>query len=164
MDEAKRVITLLTAQKKTLATAESCTGGLLGKLLTDVPGASAVYLGGVISYAYCVKEAFLGVDAALLAEKGAVCAEVAGQMAEGARERLNANIALATTGNAGPGADEKNPNVGEIYVACSTETQTVVKKLQLCDTREENRLQACRAALALLLQELCCNGLTLFTN
>ncbi len=153
MDEAKRVVALLTAQKKTIATAESCTGGLLGKLLTDVPGASAVYLGGVISYAYCVKEKLLGVDAVLLAEKGAVCAEVARQMARGARERLKTDIALSTTGNAGPGADEKNPNVGEIYVACATEAKTVVKKLQLCGTREENRLQACRAALALLLQE-----------
>ena len=65
MDEAVQVIRLLTAQGKTLATAESCTGGLLGKLLTDVPGASAVYLGGVISYAYSVKEKILGVDKAL---------------------------------------------------------------------------------------------------
>lgn len=151
MDEAKRVIALLTAQKRTIATAESCTGGLLGKLLTDAPGASAVYLGGVISYAYCIKEKLLGVDAVLLAEKGAVCEEVARQMAEGARKRLNADIALSTTGNAGPSADEKNPNVGEIYVACATENQTVVKKLQLCGMREENRLQACCAALALLL-------------
>ena len=152
MDEAAQVIHRLTEQEKTLATAESCTGGLLGKLLTDVPGASAVYLGGVISYAYAVKEALLGVDKALLQEKGAVCEEVAIRMAQGARERLNADFALSTTGNAGPGADEKNPNVGEIYVACAGESGTTCRKLQLCGTREENRLAAACAALALLLQ------------
>ena len=138
MDEAAQVIRRLTEQGKTLATAESCTGGLLGKLLTDVPGASAVYLGGVISYAYAVKEALLGVDKALLQEKGAVCEEVAIQMAQGARQRL--------------GADEKNPNVGEIYVACASESGTICQKLQLSGTREENRLAAARAALTMLLQ------------
>ena len=148
MDEAARVIRLLTEREETIATAESCTGGLLGKLLTDVPGASAVYLGGVISYAYAVKEKFLGVEPDLLREKGAVCEEVALQMAKGAR----ADFALATTGNAGPGADEKNPNVGEIYVACVSESGTVCQKLQLSGTREENRTEACRAALTLLLE------------
>lgn len=153
MDEAAQVIRRLTEQGKTLATAESCTGGLLGKLLTDVPGASAVYLGGVISYAYAVKEALLGVDRALLQEKGAVCEEVARQMAEGVRTLLHADFALSTTGNAGPSADEKNPNVGEIYVACASENGTTCQKLQLSGTREENRLAAARAALTLLLQD-----------
>ena len=152
MDEAARVIARLKEKGLTLATAESCTGGLLGKRLTDVAGSSAVYLGGVISYAYAVKEALLGVDAALLREKGAVCAEVAEQMACGVRERLHADVALSTTGNAGPGADEKNPNVGEIYVACDSESGTVCQKLQLSGTREENRIEACRAALTLLLE------------
>ena len=152
MDEAAQVIRRLTEQGKTLATAESCTGGLLGKLLTDVPGASAVYLGGVISYAYAVKEALLGVDKALLQEKGAVCEEVAGQMAEGVRTLLHADFALSTTGNAGPGVDEKNPNVGEIYVACASESGTICQKLQRSGTREENRLAAARAALTVLLQ------------
>ena len=152
MDEAVQVIRLLTAQGKTLATAESCTGGLLGKLLTDVPGASAVYLGGVISYAYSVKEKILGVDKALLEEKGAVCE----QMAQGARQRLGVDFALSTTGNAGPGADEKNPNVGEIYVALSYQGGKQCKKLILHGNREENRLEACKAAMRLLLEH--CNS------
>lgn len=154
MIEAAKVITFLTVQKSSLATAESCTGGLLGKLLTDVPGASAVYLGGVISYAYAVKEELLDVDPAILRKKGAVCAEVACQMAQGVRERLQAEYALATTGNAGPGADPLNPTVGEIYVAASTPKETVVRKLQLSGNREENRQEACRAALQLLLEKL----------
>ena len=154
MIEAAKVIALLTERKASLATAESCTGGLLGKLLTDVPGASAVYLGGVISYAYAVKEELLEVDPAILREKGAVCSEVACQMAQGVRQRLRADYALATTGNAGPGTDPFNPTVGEIYVAISTPKKTVAHKLQLSGNREENRLETCRAALQLLLEKL----------
>ena len=154
MDEAVRVIRLLTEKNMTLATAESCTGGLLGKLLTDVPGASAAYLGGVISYAYAVKEKLLGVDSAVLEETGAVCGEVALQMAKGARERMGADFALATTGNAGPSADPKNPNVGEIYVALACEKTSLCRKLTLHGSREENRAEACRAALELLLENI----------
>ena len=154
MDEASRIIKSLTQQEKTLATAESCTGGLLGKLLTDVPGASAVYFGGVISYAYSVKEELLGVDAGILAQQGAVCESVALQMAQGVRTRLHADYALSVTGNAGPGTDPKNPNVGEIYVACASEEKTLCRKLTLHGNREQNREDACREALKLL-EEIC---------
>ena len=154
MDEAVQVIRLLTEKNQTLATAESCTGGLLGKLLTDVPAASAAYLGGVISYAYAVKDKLLDVDPAVLEETGAVCEGVALQMAEGARERLEADFALATTGNAGPSADPKNPNVGEIYVALAGEKTSLCRKLTLRGSREENRTEACRAALELLLENI----------
>ena len=91
MDEAVQVIARLTAAERTLVTAESCTGGLLGKLLTDVPGASAVYLGGIISYAYAVKERLLGVPHALLEAQGAVRAgrpPYGGGRAEPARRGL----------------------------------------------------------------------------
>ena len=149
--KAESLIRRLAAEGKTLATAESCTGGLLGAMLTDVSGASQVYLGGVVSYAYSVKEALLGVDRALLAEKGAVCEEVALQMAEGVRKRLGADCALSVTGNAGPGADEKNPRVGEIFVACADATGSRCLCLQCTGNRQENRLAACEAALSLLL-------------
>ncbi len=151
MDEARRVIERLRKENKTLVTAESCTGGLLGKLLTDVSGASQVYLGGVITYAYALKEQLLGVSSALLEEKGAVCEEVAISMAEGAKAQLQADVALAITGNAGPGTDEKNPNVGEIYVAFADFNGCVCKKLSLCGNREENRLAACKTALEMML-------------
>ena len=134
------------------AAAESCTGGLLGKLLTDVPGASAVYLGGIISYAYAVKERLLGVPHALLEAQGAVCEPVARRMAEGARSLLGADYALSVTGNAGPGADEKNPRVGEIFVACADAAGTRCVRLECGGTRAENREAACRAALRLLLE------------
>ena len=140
MDEAAQVIARLTAAGRTLVSAESCTGGLLGKLLTDVPGASAVYLGGIISYAYAVKERLLGVPHALLEAQGAVCEPVARSMAEGARSLL------------GPGADEKNPRVGEIFVACADAAGTRCVRLECGGTRAENREAACRAALRLLLE------------
>ena len=154
MDEFHRAVEGLAALGKTLATAESCTGGLLGKLLTDVPGASRVYLGGVISYAYEVKEKLLEVDAALLKDKGAVCGEVALQMARGVRNGLGADFALSTTGNAGPSADPLNPKVGEIFVALSCEEGDLCRRLSLQGDREENRLAACRAAAELLLVAL----------
>ena len=152
MDKFRLAVEKLAGEKKSLATAESCTGGLLGKLLTDVPGASRAYLGGVISYAYEVKENLLGVDGELLEEKGAVCEEVALQMARGAREALKADFALSTTGNAGPGTDPLNPNVGEIFVALSHENGEVCRHLALKGSREENRLAACEAAIELLLE------------
>ena len=149
MDEAYKLIYLLTRQGKTLVTAESCTGGLLGAMLTEVPGASKVYFGGIISYAYELKEQFLGVDHTLLKEKGAICAEVAEQMAVGARERFGADFALAVTGNAGPGADPLNPNVGEIYIACACAEGCTVRRLDLCGDRNENRKTACKESLQL---------------
>ena len=154
MDKFRRVIEQLTSCGKTLATAESCTGGLLGKLLTDVPGASRVYLGGVISYAYEVKEKLLDVDSGILRTKGAVCEEVALQMAQGVRQSLNADFAISTTGNAGPSADLFNPNVGEIFVALSWEKGSACRRLALQGSREENRLAACNAAVELLLKAL----------
>ena len=149
--KAEAVIRKLATEGKTLATAESCTGGLLGALLTEVSGASQVYLGGVVSYAYSVKESLLGVDSALLAEKGAVCEEVALQMAEGVRRTLGADYALSVTGNAGPGTDEKNPKVGEIFVACAGATGSRCMRLQCDGNRQENRYAACEAVLSMLL-------------
>ena len=146
----EKILEDLAARGKTLVTAESCTGGLLGKLITDVPGASRVYLGGAITYAYELKEKILGVDHGILEEKGAVCEEVARTMAENARKRFGADYALSVTGNAGPGTDEKNHNLGEIYVACADEKDCTCKVLHLTGNREENRMEACRSAMELL--------------
>lgn len=153
-EQARSVILTLTTVGRTLATAESCTGGLLGAALTEIPGASAVYLGGVISYAYSVKETLLSVDRALLERKGAICPEVACQMARGVRERLHADLGVGITGNAGPGTDPQNPNVGEVYVAVSDGLQTVCKRLDLQGDRTENRRAATAAAMQLLLEVL----------
>ena len=115
----------------TLGTAESCTGGLIAKKLTDVPGAASVFKGGVVSYHCEVKAGVLGVSQALLDEKGAVCAQVAEQMAQGARRTLGCDLAAAVTGVAGPDPDERGNPVGLVYAALAAPDGCWVKKLNL---------------------------------
>ena len=110
---------LLLEQEKTLALAESCTGGLICKLLTDVPGSSEYFLGGVVSYSNNIKENILGVSSADLQRYGAVSANVAEQMAIGAREHLNADIGLSVTGIAGPGGGTDDKPVGTVFIGLS---------------------------------------------
>lgn len=153
-DRAAAAIAALRARGLTLATAESCTGGLLGAALTEISGASQVYLGGVISYAYSAKETLLGVSHTLLSEQGAVSEAVARQMATGVRTRLGASFGIGITGNAGPTADPQNPNVGEIFVACVGQTQCVCRRLRLSGDRAANRHAAVQEALRLLLEAL----------
>ena len=115
----EHVLELCRARGLTLATAESCTGGLVAARLTSVPGSSDVVLGGVVAYANAVKECELGVPTALLAEHGAVSAEVAEAMARGARERLGADVAVSVTGVAGPGGGTEEKPVGLVYCHAS---------------------------------------------
>lgn len=146
------MISYLRQAGKTLATAESCTGGLLGKLLTDVPGSSAVYPGGVISYCNEVKHAVLSVDSELLEREGAVCAPVAAQMAESVRRLLNADYGISTTGVAGPGSDDRGNPEGLVYAAITGGESTKVLELHLSGNREEIR----EAAVKALFEELLC--------
>ena len=113
------VLELCRERGLTLATAESCTGGLVAARLTSVPGSSDVFLGGVVSYANEVKTAALGVPEDVLAAHGAVSAETAAAMAEGARRRLDADVAVAVTGIAGPGGGSDEKPVGLVYVHAS---------------------------------------------
>ena len=115
---AARVLAELDRRGETLATAESLTGGMVGQLLTDVPGASASYLGGVISYATRLKATLAGVDAATLAELGPVAERTAAEMARGVARRCDADWGVATTGVAGPEAQDGHP-VGQVFVAVS---------------------------------------------
>jgi nicotinamide-nucleotide amidase len=114
----------LREQKRTLAVAESCTGGLLAERVTAVEGASAVFLGGVSAYADSAKTRLLGVPEALLATHGAVSEEVARAMAEGIRGRLGADFALATTGISGPGGGSASKPVGLVYLALASAEET----------------------------------------
>jgi competence/damage-inducible protein CinA-like protein len=114
------VLDLLRQRSWTLATAESCTGGMVAERLTGVPGASDVFLGAVVAYADAIKEAELGVPASVLRQHGAVSAETAAAMARGARERLGADVAVAVTGIAGPGGGTVDKPVGLVYVHAET--------------------------------------------
>ena len=152
---AVHVLAELDRRGETLATAESLTGGMVAQLLTDVPGASASYLGGVISYATPLKTTLAGVDAATLAELGPVAERTAAEMARGVAQRCDADWGVSTTGVAGPDPQDGHP-VGQVYVAVSHQTSHVlrVKELSLQGERAAIRQQAAMAALALLAESL----------
>lgn len=135
---------------KTLATAESCTGGGIGAALTAIPGSSAVYKGGIISYTNWVKRNLLGVDKKLLDTLGAVSAPVAQAMAEGARKALQADIAVSVTGLAGPGGDEFGNPVGRVYIGYSDENVSLSREFTFDGDRDAVRSQAVREALKLI--------------
>lgn len=136
----------------TLATAESCTGGLVAARITAVPGASAVYWGGVVSYANEVKRGLLGVPQAVLERVGAVSAECAEAMAAGARERLNADVAVSVTGIAGPDGGTPLKPVGLVYFGLAAAHGVRSERRLFEGDREAVRQQASERALALLLE------------
>ena len=116
---ARRVLEACRARGLMLATAESCTGGLVGGALTAIAGSSDVYDRGFVAYSYPAKAAMLGVPMTLVQEKGAVSAEVARAMAEGALARSDAQVAVAVTGVAGPGSDSQAKPAGLVHLACA---------------------------------------------
>lgn len=126
----------LTIQGLTIATAESCTGGLLGHLLTSVSGASAYYLGGVIAYSNDVKEALLGVRHETLVAHGAVSEQTAREMAAGTRERIGSDIGISTTGIAGPTGGTPEKPVGLVYIGISTAEVTIAYECHFKGSRE----------------------------
>jgi nicotinamide-nucleotide amidase len=147
------LVTALSSLGQTVASAESLTGGLVISQLIDPPGASAVVRGGVIAYATDAKASVLGVDAELLADRGAVDADVAQQMAEGVRRVLHADWGVSTTGVAGPDPQDGMP-VGRVYVAVAGPDGTQVQQHDLSGDRREIRDGAVGAALALLMKSL----------
>ncbi|MBU7600259.1 CinA family protein [Streptomyces sp. P38-E01] len=150
-EAAARALGLLTDAGQRLAVAESLTGGLVSAALTDVPGASRAFRGGVTAYATDLKGGLLGVDGELLASGGAVQPEVARQMASGARRLLNAEWGLATTGVAGPEPQDGAP-VGTVFVAVAgpMSAEPAVEGLMLQGERGEIRNKSVHAALELL--------------
>jgi nicotinamide-nucleotide amidase len=149
------VVRLLKQRKQTLATAESCTGGLIAHRITNVSGASEIFLAGYVTYANSAKSDLLNVDPKLIDKHGAVSEAVARAMAEGARTRAASKYGVATTGIAGPtgGSDEKP--VGTVYIAlASADSETVVKKFVFPTDRETFKQLAAQAALGLLRRRL----------
>ena len=135
---------------KTLSIAESCTGGLIGDRLTNVAGASAFFLLGIIAYDNAAKSKMLGVPGPLLKKHGAVSKPVASAMAQGVRKILKTDLALSVTGIAGPGGGSKEKPVGLVFIAINSEHRTIVKEFLFKGTRLAIKKQAAQTALKML--------------
>ena len=153
-DLAALVLEAARACGARLATAESCTGGLVGGRLTEIPGSSDVYLGGVVCYADRLKSALLGVEPGLIAAHGAVSEPVALAMAAGAASRLGAEAAVSVTGIAGPGGGSDAKPVGTVWLGLSVDGRTEARHLMLPGDRHDIRARAAQSALHLLLRRL----------
>jgi nicotinamide-nucleotide amidase len=138
---------LLRERGKTIAVAESCTGGLLGERITSVPGASEWFRGGIIAYSNQIKIQQLGVPEALLEEHGAVSEPVAAAMAQGVRERLGADIGVSTTGIAGPDGGTEDKPVGLIYVGVADADHVQARDMLFPFERPRNRAVTTQVAL-----------------
>ena len=146
----EEVISLLSEKGLTLTAAESCTGGLIAKRLTDVSGASGVFHGSLVTYSNRLKEKWLGVQADTLQTYGAVSAQTAREMALGARKAADADLAVAVTGIAGPNSDDTNKPVGLVFIALADGNTVTVEKYenQFTDNvREQNRTVSAQRAL-----------------
>ncbi len=137
-----------------IATVESCTGGLIGHLLTEVPGSSAYYVGGFVTYSDDAKQEMVGVPADVLAAHGAVSAQTAMAMASGGRERTGADIGVSVTGIAGPDGGSAAKPVGLTYVAVADATGSEVRRYVWSGSRSENKRSSARAALELVLERM----------
>ena len=157
MSIEKQTVELLKSKKLKLATAESCTGGLISKRITDVSGSSEVFEGGVVCYSNRFKENVLGVSPETLKKYGAVSRETAREMVKGVLSLTKADIAVAVTGIAGPSSDNTNKPVGLVYIAVSDGKSTIVKKLLnnfTGDVREQNRSISADTALEMFMEAI----------
>jgi PncC family amidohydrolase len=150
---AERLQRICVGRGLTVATAESCTGGLVGEAITSVAGSSAYFLGALVTYADDAKTAILGVPAEILAAHGAVSAQVARAMAEGARGRLHSSLAVSITGIAGPDGGSEAKTVGLTYVGLASAEGVDVRKHVFGSDRAGNRAAAASAALEWLLEQ-----------
>lgn len=151
---SERVGALLRRSGLTLALAESCTGGLVGDCITDIPGSSDYFLGGIMAYCYAAKEALLGVQRATLDEYGAVSPQCAAEMAQGARRVLQADVAVSVTGIAGPGGAMPGKPVGLTYFHLSAPDAELGHSEIWDGDRRANKESSALAALRLLARYL----------
>ena len=151
---ADEVIALCTRQQITLGTAESLTAGLIAATLAEVPGASKVLMGGIVSYDPRVKHELLGVSQAVIDTVGVVSDACARQMAQGAQQALHVDIAVSATGLAGPSGGTAETPVGTVFIGCATQRDTAVTQCHFTGDRQAVREQSVAMALQLILQTL----------
>lgn len=151
---AEELGSILRRKTMTIATAESCTGGKVGDMVTSVPGSSDYYVGGVVSYSNAVKVELLDVDPEVIRSEGAVSETVARQMAEGVRHRLSTDIGVSTTGVAGPSGGSPEKPVGLVFVAASKQGRTICRRHQFTGARDDVKRYSAEAALSLVVELL----------
>lgn len=149
--ETERLVEVLKAHGKTMSAAESCTGGLIGASVTDIPGSSKVFLGSAVTYSNEIKESVLGVSRDSLNEYGAVSEQVAREMVIGAVRVFGSDYAVAVTGIAGPGGATETKPVGLVYIAVADGPRTVVTRNVFKGNRQEIRGSTVREACSLLI-------------
>lgn len=154
MDLEVSVGNILHKKNKTLAVAESCTGGLISNLLTNISGSSGYFLAGVVSYSNKIKEDVLGVSPRSMQKYGAVSRQVAVEMAKGIRFLAGSDIGLGVTGIAGPGGGTRSKPVGLVYLALADDKKIVVKRFLFKGSRKSIKSQAAEAALRLVCAHL----------
>ena len=145
---------LLVSQKLTLSVCESCTGGMLGSIVTSIPGSSRYFLGGIIAYDNSIKHDVVGVPLSTIEERGTVSAEVAEKMAWGTRVRLNSDICISITGIAGPGGGGEDKPVGLVFICIAKQDVYRTRRYRFTGKRRTIRESACEAALELLIEAL----------
>lgn len=154
LEQAREVVDICTRRHLTIATAESCTGGLLAAILTEISGASEIFTHGFITYANPAKTAMIDVSAKAIETHGAVSEEIARAMSEGALRTAGTSFALGITGIAGPGGATPNKPIGLVHIACAIEGgKTIHEQHHFTGSRTCIRLKAVEAALALLLKQ-----------
>ena len=154
---AYETVRILTEKNMKIATAESCTGGMIAQMITDISGASRVFDCGIVSYSNCIKSSLLGVSEDTLKKHGAVSEETVREMVSGVLKISGADIGIAVSGIAGPSSDDTDKPVGLIYIAVATNEKTFVKKLNnsfSVNIRENNRNSAANEALRLVCEVL----------
>jgi PncC family amidohydrolase len=149
-DLSKSVGKLLTKKKLTISICESCTGGMLGSIITSIPGSSKYFRGGIIAYSNEVKIKIVGVNPVTLRKYGAVSAIVAEEMAKGVRKKLKTDVGIGITGIAGPGGGTKEKPVGLVYICLIFKRKRFIKRLLLKGNRKKVREKSCEEALSLL--------------
>ncbi len=150
MSLEEEVARLLRERKLTMATAESCTGGMVSARLVGVPGVSSVFMEGLVTYSNEAKMQLLGVKASTLARFGAVSRETAGEMAEGGCARAGTDVCVSTTGIAGPDGGTEEKPVGLVYMACCVKGRTTTERHMFAGDRQQIREQSAQKALELV--------------
>lgn len=151
MKEYQELVTLLRSEKLTIATAESCTGGLIAKLITDVPGSSATFVGGMVSYSNEMKMKWLGVTRETLDRYGAVSENTVSEMLDGIRIQTGARLAIAVSGIAGPTGGIPEKPVGTVYIGVSFHGRKRIERFLFQGSREKVRIQSARKAAEMIL-------------